>query len=292
MVSRLKGTGRYDLVPVGAAASFRHVAAAGMVSVLVVAWVDRATGGDVGFLALYAVPVVLTSLSSGIGAGLGSAFLATAAWALARWPPGEPAALVAWNVLNRGVLFVTLALLSALYRRESLSAREDPLTGLPNRRAIVESLRDALETLGGGRGSVAVAMLDLDRFKEINDSDGHDAGDEALRAVAAVLRQGIRPGDLAGRLAGDEFVLLFRRVSAGQAEALVDRLLEGIRREGEASLGRPLSASAGLVLVEAPPPPVEHVLGMADEALLEAKALGRGRLVTRLASRGPAPEAG
>lgn len=250
-------------------------------AVFVVAWVDRQTGGDVSFLALYALPVLLAALSSGLRHGLVASFAAAVAWAFARSPSGDPAGMVAWNVLNRASLFVTVAFLAELYRREARTAREDPLTALPNRRAIVERLGDALVRLEQGGGSFAVAMLDLDGFKAVNDQEGHEAGDAVLRSVAGALRGATRPGDLAGRIGGDEFILLLQRVQPDQVEALVRRFLQGITRSCGSPGGLAVGASAGALIVTSPPPSVDVVLREADLALREAKDLGRGRVVVR-----------
>ena len=157
-------------------------------------------------------------------------------------------------------------------RRElAVLAREadrDPLTGLYNRRAYDTHLMEAIAGARAGNRPLALMFLDLDRFKEVNDSEGHAAGDRYLKGVAAVLEAAVRGGeDYACRTGGDEFALI---VSAPRARALaiarqiVERLLQGV--------------SIGLALWRAPED-AEQLAKRADEALYRAKNAGRGRVV-------------
>ncbi len=153
-------------------------------------------------------------------------------------------------------------------------ATHDELTALANRRALLESI-----DLASSRGEdVAVLLLDLDRFKLINDSLGHDRGDELLVVVADRLRLTVRPGDLVARLGGDEFaVLLAAPVDEFLARRVAERLLTML---GEpVYLGRQQifpSASVGIALAEANTE-TRDLLRRADTAMYRAKADGRGR---------------
>jgi diguanylate cyclase (GGDEF)-like protein len=107
----------------------------------------------------------------------------------------------------------------------SHQATHDALTGLPNRVLFLERLVETIPTAAHG-SHVAVLFCDLDRFKQVNDSLGHAAGDELLRQVAARLRGVVRPGDTVGRLSGDEFaIVLPGLVTPSDAESLADRVV-------------------------------------------------------------------
>jgi len=143
-------------------------------------------------------------------------------------------------------------------------ASTDALTGLPNRRAWDARL---VELLADDR-RMAVTMLDLDHFKEFNDSQGHPAGDRLLRETAAAWREELRAGDFVARLGGDEFALLLPDCTAANALEVVERLR--VRIPGEQT------CSAGIAM-HVPGSPPETLMAQADTALYEAKTAGRDR---------------
>ena len=143
-------------------------------------------------------------------------------------------------------------------------ASTDALTGLPNRRAWDARL---VEMLAGDR-RMTVTMLDLDHFKEFNDSQGHPAGDRLLRETAAAWREELRAGDFVARLGGDEFALLLPDCSAANALEVVERLRLRIPSEQTCSAG---------IATHVPGSPPEALMAQADTALYEAKTAGRNR---------------
>jgi diguanylate cyclase (GGDEF)-like protein len=118
-------------------------------------------------------------------------------------------------------------------------------------------------------------MVDLDHFKQVNDTLGHDAGDEVLRSFGTHLRAQVRDGDVVGRLGGEEFVLLFPRTDRHEAVSILQRIA---RRWPDVAPHR-LTFSAGAVTVEVPPDPHElpgqHALKRADALMYRAKESGR-----------------
>ncbi len=156
-------------------------------------------------------------------------------------------------------------------------AHIDPLTGLPNRRSFAESLAERLGPAARHPGRLALIMLDLDRFKPVNDTLGHAMGDALLRRVAGRLASATREGDLLARLGGDEFAVLADVAGAAEAEALADRLIEVARRP-YAIDGHVLEigASAGIALAPADGRTPDALAQSADIALYAAKEAGRG----------------
>ena len=155
----------------------------------------------------------------------------------------------------------------------------DPLTGLANRALFADRLRQVLARRDR-QTATAVYFLDLDRFKRINDSLGHGAGDEVLREVAERLRGVVRPEDTVARFGGDEFTILCETVGGVlEAVSIADRLQRPLRsplRAGGAELR--LSASIGVALVEASDEgDGEHLIGDADAAMYRAKERGGAR---------------
>ena len=117
-------------------------------------------------------------------------------------------------------------------RTEELAWRSlhDPLTGLPNRALLEDRLASALRASSRGAGSVAVLFIDLYRFKDVNDSIGHEAGDLVLAELATRFTTSLRPGDTVGRLAGDEFVIVLPQATPEEAAAVADRICDVTRK--------------------------------------------------------------
>lgn len=159
-------------------------------------------------------------------------------------------------------------------------ATHDTLTGLPNRSLLVGLLEQAGETLARRDGSLAVLFFDLDRFKVVNDSLGHVAGDELLRVVADRVSSVLRPGDVLARLGGDEFTVMLTDVEESEAVGVAERLQAALRPpvvlEGK---DFSVSASVGIVRTTTPLDPAE-LLRRADAAMYRSKDLGRNRICT------------
>jgi len=157
-------------------------------------------------------------------------------------------------------------------------AVHDPLTGLANRTLLVERLEHALVRLPRHPGTVAVLFLDLDRFKLVNDTLGHDAGDELLVQAGLLLRAAVRPEDMVARLGGDEFVVVCEELDGhAELEAVAHRVTSAVRVPVQL-LGQEvfLSASVGVVTATERGSAVE-LLHDADTAMYQAKEQGGGR---------------
>jgi len=154
---------------------------------------------------------------------------------------------------------------------QSTQARTDELTGLANRRGFGEAMRKALST----NTPFAFAIVDVDRFKEINDGWGHPYGDRVLVAVAAALRDAVDGSIVIGRIGGEEFGLLLTGCNATLAKATA----EGVRAQiGALAMDVPLTASVGIT-VRREGDDASDLYARADAALYEAKRLGRDRVV-------------
>lgn len=164
-----------------------------------------------------------------------------------------------------------------LMERERLShlAEMDLLTDLPNRRGFMNALERSLAGSRRTDYAVAVAVIDLDGFKAINDSQGHEAGDIVLRAIGLQLKQAARPGDLIARLGGDEFVCLFEGAVAQDRDAIAQRLLAQITTPVEhAHATLSVGASIGFALYPHDAQDAATLLRLADQAMYAAKQSG------------------
>jgi diguanylate cyclase (GGDEF)-like protein/PAS domain S-box-containing protein len=158
-------------------------------------------------------------------------------------------------------------------------ALHDPLTGLANRVLLRDHLERALARMGRGPGRVALLFVDLDDFKQVNDSFGHAAGDQILCRVAERLEASIRGEDVVGRQSGDEFAVLLGRVmDEGEAAATAERILGELRRPiGLGGAAIFVGGSIGVAVADAPGTTAEELLIQADAAMYAAKRSGKGR---------------
>jgi diguanylate cyclase (GGDEF)-like protein len=207
-------------------------------------------------------------------------------------PVGDPLALrgVAFEVSATTQLWVSAAFSIVTYVAVALifhrlaaqqrsirdlrgQAERDALTGTANRRALESFLRDHEDEEG------SMIVIDVDHFKSVNDTYGHDAGDRVLRTVGQILHATTRKNDLVARIGGEEFVLVLATAPLAAAERIAERILQDIR-SGAFDIGTetPLvvTASAGC----AAGPLNSELLKLADNALYEAKRSGRDQVVT------------
>ncbi|WP_196907161.1 bifunctional diguanylate cyclase/phosphodiesterase [Candidatus Symbiopectobacterium sp. 'North America'] len=154
----------------------------------------------------------------------------------------------------------------------------DSLTGMPNRSLLEATTDQAIAAATSDDDEMAFLFIDLDRFKQINDSLGHPAGDELLRQVAARLRHELRAVDIAGRLSGDEFVVILPGCGVGQVGDRVEQI-QSILAEPMVLLGTSvsISASVGIAMFPADGRDLDTLLHRADMAIYQAKSGGRGQ---------------
>lgn len=158
----------------------------------------------------------------------------------------------------------------------------DPLTGLGNRATTLGSLENRFDLSQRHGRPLSVVMCDLDHFKRINDAHGHGAGDMVLQAFGEVVRQNLRTSDLAGRIGGEEFLLVLPETDLEGAEFLAERLRSALADHPLALGGGQLQVTCSLGVAQRQPSDREAgaLLGRADAALYLAKAQGRNRVVT------------
>lgn len=149
-------------------------------------------------------------------------------------------------------------------------ALHDPLTGLLNRRGWDEEITRRYPTPTNDGRTLALAIADIDRFKTLNDTQGHDAGDRALRQIAEALQSGVRPGDIVARLGGDEFGILLVGIAPANLEKVLNRLRQRVVGPSTISLGGTSGKNHRSI---------DELMNAADTALQTAKRQGRDCVV-------------
>lgn len=160
------------------------------------------------------------------------------------------------------------------------SAELDSLTGALNRRAIDQRLAGSFARAWEAQAPVAVLFVDMDHFKEVNDTYGHASGDECLRALSETMRQGLRPGDILGRYGGEEFLVLLPGRDLAGAMPVAERIRAGIERQPLSCAGHAvaMTVSVGVAARRSHERSADEAVARADRALYAAKRAGRNRV--------------
>ncbi|MDN5344564.1 MAG: hypothetical protein PWQ18_675 [Clostridia bacterium] len=163
----------------------------------------------------------------------------------------------------------------ALWSNAAAEAYRDGLTGCYNRRFLDHYLQDGVEAFRKGRGGFSLLMCDIDHFKRVNDTYGHQAGDEVLRRFGEFLRSFCRETDVVARYGGEEFAVVFPRTPRDLTLAVADRLRESWRQKGVYST----TFSGGVAELGVDAPDAAGVIAAADQALYRAKESGRNKVL-------------
>ena len=251
---------------------------------LAVYWANDHTPPEIRLGVLYIVPVLLVTWTEGLAWGLGFAAATIGLREIVAWQQLPPATPLLWRLSNAasyvvvlGVAMAGLQRLRYIQDQLALLATHDPLTSLVNARAFAARLTQELERTRRYPRPLALLYLDLDDFKVINDSHGHQTGDAVLRLVAEAMRSSVRQADIVGRLGGDEFAVLMPETDAALADAAAKRLAAGLRSVFK---GTPtVTASIGVVSCSVADANTDELLRRADQAMYEAKRAGKDRVV-------------
>jgi diguanylate cyclase (GGDEF)-like protein len=284
LVERLKG---FLARPAGSRWPF-SVTAGCVLLVCLIGCLDYATGTEARVFPLYYLPIAAGALLVSRAVGLGLAVFSSVFWVLSMYWGGSTwsAGMFTFNAATQMASFGVIALLvGSLARRFEVErdlSRTDPLTSLPNGRSFHET---ATVLIAGARRSgrpFTVAYLDLDNFKTVNDTRGHLQGDQALKAVAEVLRRATRASDVTARFGGDEFALLLPDTGPEPARTVLERLLAMI---ADAMRQRewPITVSIGAVSFPKAPATVEAAVHAADSLMYRVKQGGKNRALVEVA---------
>ena len=259
-------------------------ALAGGVLLLLVSAADYLSGPDITFSLFYLLIVAFVAWTArNLRFATAAAIVCAVVWLVAEWyTSGAPrATILLWNAVSRLAILVTIGMLIARLRRahdaEKTLARRDFLTGALNARALAELMRIEVTRARRFRRPLALAYVDLDDFKGVNDRFGHGQGDHVLREVANVLKANVRETDTVARPGGDEFVVLLPETTGRDAETVVGKLQQALTATMQ---GRdwPVTFSIGVAAYAVPPADVDQLMNAADAVMYQAKADGKNRV--------------
>lgn len=256
------------------------------VSIFLLGALRTKTDVELAFASFGLLPTLVIAWIGGKKNGLIMAFFAAVIWVVSdivsdrqfssAWIPW---ANVATRLVTYSLVVVLIAEVRIQFNRVNENAARDALTGLLNRRAFLE--KGDLEVIRSNRygHTLAVIFLDLDNFKQLNDSKGHDTGDAALQASAKALSATLRTNDLVARVGGDEFAILLPEINYDDALETGTKLLGAVK----SALGYfpPASASLGIAWFEEVDLTFPELLKAADELMYEVKTNGKGNLSAR-----------
>ncbi len=252
------------------------LAAGGWAGAVLVYWLDVALRPDLAVTNAYLVPIAAVAWTAYFEAALSVALVATFLGWLAGPSSGVVGAIIMPALLN-GATAWTVGSLRRAYDRERHLARTDTVTGGPNRRAFEEGARATLRDHTRGERPLTAVGIDLDGFKAVNDTLGHDEGDEVLRVVASTLARTVRVTDVVARYGGDEFAVILTDTDERGAVALLDRLHAALD-EAMARRSWPVTFSIGAITFARPPRSERELMRLVDEQMYAAKHGGKDTL--------------
>lgn len=227
--------------------------------VFLIGYLDYLTAYEISVSVFYMAPVAMVAWYINWKACVGISLLSCISFFIADAVAGGPSfnpLIEAWNLLVRFSFFMISgglaeALRKSLFKQREL-ARTDSLTELLTRRAFSEQLEHDLALAQRNQSPITVAYVDIDNFKTVNDTFGHDEGDRVLLNVAQALRGATRSGDIVARLGGDEFALALPETDQRGAKEVIARLKQGLQKMSESSPS-PVTCSMGFVTFQIAP---------------------------------------
>lgn len=251
---------------------------------LAVYWLNADTPPTARLGVLYIIPVLLVTWTEGLVWGIVFGLASITLREAVAWDQMPAATAIRWRVANAlayaAVVAVAMAGLQKLRKSQAELARlvtQDALTNVLNARAFVDRLGQELERNRRYPRPLTLVYMDLDNFKVINDTHGHQTGDAVLQLVADAMRTSVRTADVVGRLGGDEFAVLMPETDAQLADAAAKRLVASLRTVFK---GTPsVTASIGVVSCTATDASTDDLIRRADQAMYDAKRAGKDRVV-------------
>lgn len=256
----------------------------GLILAIVIGLIDIFTGAEFSVSVFYLLPISMVTWFVGRGGGILISTASALTWLAADLYSGPVYSHLLvhyWNMtVTFGFFFVVTLMLSALKKAlegEKRLAREDSLTRVANVRYFYEFAYREMERARRNKHSIAVAYIDIDNFKAVNDHFGHSAGDLLLQTVTGTIQENIRPMDMVARLGGDEFVILLTEIGSTYVQMVISRIQKSLL-EVMQQKHWPVTFSIGVVTFIELPPQVDDMIKMADSLMYTVKSRGKNNI--------------
>ena len=248
-------------------------------------FLDYITGFEIALSFFYLIPIGIATWYLGRKEGVAFALISSLVWAVSNRLAGEPYSheiIRYWNTgIRLSIFLVVVEILGnqrALLINEQSLSRTDFLTGINNRREFYS--RANLEILNSRRFNhpLTVVVMDVDSFKEVNDKQGHQAGDILLKIIAQTIQSAIRKTDMIARMGGDEFALLFPDTDQEGAFHVLEKV-KNVIAEKMRGMNYQVTFSFGAATFSAPQASTDELLSKADQLMYSAKLRGKNQIV-------------
>ncbi len=253
---------------------------------------DTVTGDELSFSIFYLVPISIAAWYSSRNLTYFICVLSALVWHSVEYATNEPYTqqwILIWNSAVRLLFFLVVAYLVRQVRShvevQQRLARTDNLTGLLNRSGFMERSEALVNSASRYGLSLAIGYIDLDRFKEINDTLGHYHGDEVLKTIGAALKGSSRESDIAARIGGDEFAVLLPNADLAGACVFFEKLRDQILNDAHRNGWSELDVSIGAIVFEHGPPNLDDALIFADRLMYRAKQSTATSVIVEAAER-------
>ena len=233
---------------------------------------------------LYALPIFLTAWFCGKTEGIIVAVAAASSWLIVNVlhkSSGESDAVLSWNAFTRFSIFILIAYTVSLQaqlrkalEREKLRASTDHLTGLLNKRAFQEQVEEEINRARRYSHPISIAFIDLDNFKQVNDTHGHARGDYLLEQYSETIIHTIRKTDIAGRIGGDEFSICYPETGEEQVRKAIEKLIIALNIMSDRAEWQ-VTASIGVLTCTKVSDDYSTILSKADRLMYVAKEKGK-----------------
>lgn len=254
------------------------LAISGTLLILGIGIVDYYTGSEFGLSIFYVLPISLITWNAGLRGGLLSALFCAIVWLSAEVLKNAAHSNIYalfWNACVRLGFFTVITLLQHALKNELVIARSDPLTEVSNRRHFIEIAEAELGRASRYNRPFTVVYLDIDDFKTVNDSMGHQAGDKLLKTVSGAIMKDIRSCDTLARLGGDEFALFLPETDKEPAKKVVEKLRGNL---GEIVNRWPVTFSVGVATFVKPPDSIDDMMREVDSLMYSVKKTGKNNV--------------